>query len=55
MLSFVPHVKRAIHDNFSLVALKGIIILLGLFFIVLALVVTDKRVLAGTAAYIALP
>lgn len=55
MLSFVPHVQRAIHDNFSLVMLKSIIILLLLFFLVLALSTNNKWILAGEAAYLALP
>lgn len=47
--------QEAINRDFSLVALKGAIILLGVVFIVLALTINNKWALAGIFAYGALP
>lgn len=47
--------QEKLSNDFSLVALKGAIIVLAVFFIVLALLVNNKWILAGALAYMALP
>lgn len=55
MMHPFAELRQAVHDDLSLVALKGAIILMGLLFIVLALTINNKWLLAGVFAYGALP
>lgn len=55
MLLTKTALQEKLTDDFSLVALKGAIILLALGFILIAVLVNNKWVLAGTFAYMALP
>jgi hypothetical protein len=55
MNTFIKKAQAAFYDDFSLAALKTVIILWALFIICLALFVDSKWVLAGILAYEVLP
>lgn len=48
-------IQHALDDNFSLVALKCLVILLGVVIIVLALCINNKLALAGVGAWVLFP
>ena len=55
MLLAKAAIQEKLTDDFSLVALKGAIIVLALVFILIAIMVNNKWFLAGTFAYMVLP